>query len=199
MAKTKTMLAMCLEDVKEKKKLIKEEVKALASMKDSPEKFEKLIDITTKYEKYLKQLNKKLNYYTDLKPSPISLTSKTWKTKYKEYKKKIKAKEAKIKPVKHVVEDGYYNIMLCWSIKPNYCLCETIIEKIRKYFESIKVPAVDLTKTEFPDRIEFCETYKLKCSKEKYDLILGSADYLLHILADSTYDKCNIGIFGRSF
>ena len=197
MAKTKTMLAMCLEDAKEKKKLVREEVKALASMKDSTEKFEKLIDITTKYEKYLKQLNKKLS--TELKPGLVSLTSATWKTKYKEYKKKIKVKEAKTKPVKHVVEDGYYNIMLCWSIKPNYCLCESIIEKIRKYFDSIKVPAVDLTKTEFPDRTEFCETYKLRCSKEKYDLILNSADYLLHILADSTYDKCNIGIFGRSF
>ena len=197
MAKTKTILATCLEDAKEKKKLVREEVKALALMKDSPEKFEKLIDITTRYEKFLKQLNKKLSI--DLKPGLISLTSETWKTKYKEYKKKIKVKEVKTKPVKQAVGDGYYNIMLCWSIKPNYCLCESIIEKIRKYFDSIKVPAIDLTKTEFPDRTEFCETYKLRCSKEKYDLVLNSADYLLHILADSTYDKCNIGIFGRSF
>ena len=193
MVKIKTK-AQCLEEAKEKKTQVKEEVKNVMQLKDSPEKFEKLIDITTKYEKYLIKLNKTPG--VDLKPGIVMLTPETWKTKYKEYKKKVKAKEAKSKPV---VDDGYYNIMLCWSIKPNYCLCESIIEKIRKYFDSIKIPAVDLTKTEFPDRTEFCETYNLRCSKEKYDLVLNSADYLLHILADSTYDKCNIGIFGRSF
>lgn len=197
MAKTMTK-TQCLQEVKEKKAQVKEEVKAVMQLKDSPEKFEKLISITTKYEKYLiKLINKTPG--VDLKPSMRGiaiLTPENWKAKYKEYKKKVKAKEAKSKPV---VEDGYYNIMLCWTVKPDYCLCESIIEKLRKYFESVKVSAVDLTKTEFPNRTEFCETYKLRGSKEKYDLILNSADYLLHILADSTYDKCNIGIFGRSF
>lgn len=198
MAKTKTKTkTQCRQEAKEKKAQVKEEVKTLIQLKDSPEKFEKLIDITTKYEKFLSKLISSTPGI-DFGPSIAILTPEHWKTKAYNYKKKVKAKakEAKSKPV---VENGYYNIMLCWSIKPNYCLCESIIEKIRKYFDSIKIPAVDLTKTEFPDRTEFCETYKLRCSKEKYDLVLNSADYLLHILADSTYDKCNIGIFGRSF
>lgn len=193
MTKTKTK-AQCLECAKEKKNQVKEEVKAVMQLKDSPEKFEKLISITTKYEKYLIKLNKTPG--VDLKPGLTMLTPETWKTKYKEYKKKTKSKEIKTKPV---VENGYYNIMLCWTVKPDYCLCESIIEKLRKYFESVKLDAIDLAKTEFPNRTEFCETYKLRGSKEKYDLILNSADYLLHILADSTYDKCNIGIFGKSF
>lgn len=197
MAKTKTK-TQCLKEIKEKKAQVKEEVKAVMQLKDSPEKFEKLIDITTKCEKYLiKLINKTPG--VDLKPSMRGiaiLTPENWKTKYKEYKKKVKVKEAKSKPV---VDDGYYNIMLCWTVKPDYCLCESIIEKLRKYFESVKVSAIDLAKTEFPNRTEFCETYKIRGSKEKYELILSSADYLLHILADSTYDKCNIGIFGRSF
>ena len=197
MAKTMTK-TQCLQEVKEKKAQVKEEVKAVMQLKDSPEKFEKLISITTKYEKFLSKLINKTPGF-DLKPSMRGiaiLTPENWKAKYKEYKKKVKAKEAKSKPV---VEDGYYNIMLCWTVKPDYCLCESIIEKLRKYFESVKVSAIDLAKTEFPNRTEFCETYKLRGSKENYDLILNSADYLLHILADSTYDKCNIGIFGRSF
>lgn len=193
MTKTKTK-AQCLECAKEKKTQVKEEVKTVMQLKDSPEKFEKLISITTKYEKYLIKLNKTSG--VDLKPGLAMLTSENWKTKYKDYKKKNKAKETKTKPV---VESGYYNIMLCWTVKPDYCLCESIIEKLRKYFESVKLDAIDLTKTEFPNRTEFCETYKLRGSKEKYNLILNSADYLLHILADSTYDKCNIGIFGKSF
>lgn len=193
MAKTKTK-TQCRQEVKEKKAQVKEEVKTVMQLQDSPEKFEKLISITTNYEKFLSKLNRIPG--VDFKPGIAILTPENWKAKYKEYKKKIKVKEAKSKPV---ADDGYYNIMLCWTVKSDYCLCESIIEKLRKYFESVKVSAIDLAKTEFPNRTEFCETYKLRGSKEKYDLILNSADYLLHILADSTYDKCNIGIFGRSF
>jgi hypothetical protein len=191
-AKTKTQ---CRQEAKEKKAQVKEEVKTVMQLKDSPEKFEKLISITTKYEKFLSKLINSTPGI-DFGPSIAILTPEHWKTKAYQYKKKIKAKEIKTKPV---VENGYYNIMLCWTVKPDYCLCESIIEKLRKYFESVKLDAIDLAKTEFPNRTEFCETYKLRGSKEKYDLILNSADYLLHILADSTYDKCNIGIFGKSF
>ena len=86
---------------------------------------------------------------------------------------------------------------MCWTIKPDYCVCESIIEKIQKYFESIKVASQDIARTEFPDRIEFCETYKLNCTKEQYQLILKSAEYILDIATDSAYDKCNMGIFGK--
>lgn len=193
-AKTKTK-TQCRQEAKEKKAQVKEEVKTVMQLEDSPEKFEKLISITTKYEKFLSKLISSTPG-VDFGPSIAILTPEHWKTKAYQYKKKIKAKEVKSKPV---ADDGYYNIMLCWTVKPDYCLCESIIEKLRKYFESVKVSAIDLAKTEFPNRTEFCETYKLRGSKEKYELILNSADYLLHILADSTYDKCNIGIFGRSF
>ena len=97
----------------------------------------------------------------------------------------------------NVQNDSKYNITLCWTIKPDYCICESIIEKVQKYFTSIGINSFDLTRTEFPDRIEFCETYKLKCSKEKYEVIIKSAEYILDIATNSAYDKCNMGIFGR--
>jgi hypothetical protein len=195
MAKVKTKTkTQCRQEAKEKKAQVKEEVKTVMQLNDSPEKFEKLISITTKYEKFLAKLINSTPGI-DFGPSIAILTPEHWKAKAYQYKKKAKAKETKAKPV----EDGYYNIMLCWTVKPDYCLCESIIEKLRKYFESIKIPVVDLVKTEFPNRIEFCETYKLRCTKDKYELIISSAEYLLNALSDSIYDKCNIGIFGRSF
>lgn len=190
MVKTK---AIYIKEAKDKKIQVKEDVKALTLLSDSPEKFEKLIDITTRYEKYLSKLNKTLNI--NLVPSAVSLTSEYWKAKYKEYKKKFKSKSTKTK----IVNSNYYNIMLCWTIKHGYCLCEGIIDKLRNYFKSIEIPAVDLTKTDFPDRVEFCETYKLICNKEQYDIVINSAEYLLNILSDSTYENCNIGIFGKSY
>ena len=172
---------------------MKLKIKALTSLKDSPEKFEKLISITANYEKYLNKLNKTLNI--NLVPSAALLTSKNWKTKYKEYKKKFKSKSTKIK----VVKSDYHNIMLCWTIKHGYCLCDGIINKLRNYFKSIEIPAVDLTKTDFPDRVEFCETYKLICNEEQYNIVINSAEYLLNVLSDSMYENCNIGIFGKSY
>jgi hypothetical protein len=68
---------------------------------------------------------------------------------------------------------------------------------MQQYFETLNIPSIDLVNTPFPDRTEFCETYKLTCSKETYELIMKSAKYILDITADSIYDKCNIGIFGK--
>ena len=180
----------------DKKCKIIDEIKSLSKSKDSNEKFEQLIKITKQYESYINKLNKKgLN----IKVSPITLTSNKWKEAYKKYKSKTKIKETKNKIVKTIIEDSYYNIMLCWTIKYDYCFCESIIEHIQKYFDSIDLKKVDLTKTDFIDRVEFCEVYKIKCSKEKYDLIIKSAEYLLTVLSNSTYDKCNIGIFGKKY
>ena len=172
---------------------IKDATAALKKTKDSKEKFEKLIKVTSDFESYVTDTQLKGLTYASAHP----YSSQKWIDAYYEFvnRPKTKTKVKKKTPSKHIKQT--YNIMLCWTIKPDYCVCESIIEKIQKYFESIKVASHDTTWTEFPDRIEFCETYKLNCTKEQYQLILRSAEYILDITTDSAYDKCNMGIFGK--
>lgn len=183
------------EESKLKKQQVLTEIKSLSSIKDSADKFEQLIKLTKSYERYVAKLNKN---GLDIKVWPITLTSDRWKAAYKKFNNTNKPKKP-VKSSSNKNEIEYYNIILCWTIKYDYCFCESIIEHIQKYFNSIDLAKVDTTKTDFPDRIEFCEVYKVKCTKEKYDLIIKSAEYLLNVLSNSTYDKCNIGIFGKKY
>lgn len=195
MVKKDKHIAKLKEEYKLKKQQVLNDVKSISSAKDSIGKFELLIKITKSYERYVAKLNKN---GLDIKVWPITLTSERWKTAYKKFNNINKPKK-QVKSSSNKNEIEYYNINLCWTIKYDYCFCESIIEHIQKYFNSIDLAKVDTTKTDFPDRVEFCEVYKVKCSKEKYDLIIKSAEYLLNVLSNSTYDKCNIGIFGKKY
>ena len=173
-----------------KRKKIKDAVAALKVTRDSSEKFEKLIRLTTDFEAYV--VDVQLKGLAQATSNPY--TSQKWVDAYYAFRNKPK------KVVKKKVQSNQkkdYNIMLCWTIKPDYCICDAIIAKVQKYLASIKLSVNDVTKTEFPDRTEFCETYKLKCTKKEYDLILKSAEYILDIATESAYDKCNMGIFGK--
>lgn len=174
-----------------KRTKIKDAVNALKVTKDSNEKFERLIRLTTDFEAYV--VDTQLKGLKQAKSHPYN--SQKWVDAYYAFKNKPKPKP---KPKKSTINQKKdFSISLCWTIKPDYCVCEGIIAKIQKYFETIKISSTDITRTEFPDRIEFCETYRLKCTKEKFDLILKSAEYLLDITTESAYDKCNMGIFGQ--
>lgn len=156
-------------------------------------KFEKLIKLSKEYESLISDMN--LEGFSG-KVYGKKYETKYWIEVYNEFKNGKSNK--KIVTDNKIQENNMYDIILCWTIKHDYCVCEPVIEKIQNYFKSINISAIDLVKTNFIDRVEFCETYRLECTKEKFDLILKSAEYILDITADSIYDKCNIGIFGKS-
>ena len=186
-----------LEIYKTKRQKIANDMRVLMKTPDSPTKFDKLIKLGKEYENITLAMN--LEGFS-AKVWPLNLGSQKWIEARNDY---LKDKKAACKKVyneiksRETIQNNNYNIVLCWTIKPDYCVCESIVEKLQKYFTSIGLNTHDLTKTTFPDRVEFCETYRLNCSKDKYELILKSAEYILDISTESAYDKCNMGIFGK--
>lgn len=168
-------------------------IREAMALPDSEEKFKKLIKATKLYKSLIDDMN--LEGFS-AKVWPATFETKRWIEAQAEF---IKAKKDRcIKSYRAVKENNStYTITLCWTIKPDYCVCEPIVNKLQKYFASLNIPSVDRVSTEFPDRVEFCETYKLVGTEEKYELIIKSAEYILDITADSIYDKCNIGLFGK--
>lgn len=173
------------------RKKMKDAIASLKTMKDSKEKFEKLIKITSDYEAYVTDVQLKGLTYASTHP----YSSQKWIDAYYAFVNKPKTKSKTKKVDKN--KTNKYNIVLCWTIKPDYCICESIIDKMQSYFSKLGLKVADTTKTDFPDRVEICETYKISCTKDKFELILKSAEYILEISTDSVYDKCNIGIFGK--
>ena len=174
-----------------KRQKMKDAVASLKATKDSKTKFERLIKITTDYESFITDLQ--LSGLTKATAYPYS--SQKWIDAYYAFVNKPKAKPKAKKTDKN--KKNKYNIILCWTIKPDYCVCESIIAKVKNYMSTIKLKCNDITRIDFPDRVEFCQTYELNCTKEKYDLIMKSAEYILELSTDSIYDKCNVGIFGK--
>ena len=168
-------------------------VDTLKASKDSKAKFEKLIKLTTDYEAFIMDIN--LQGLTNVSAYPFS--SQKWVDAYYAFmnapKSTKKTKKTKIDKTKKYK----YNIVLCWTIKADCCICESIINTVQNYMKAIKLNGENIIRTDFIDRTEFCQTFELNCTKEKYELILKSAEYILDISADSIHDKCNIGIFGK--
>lgn len=168
-------------------------IREAMALPDSEEKFKKLIKATKLYKSLIDDMN--LEGFP-AKVWPATFETKRWVEAQAEFTKA--KKERCIKAYRAVKEKNLtYTITLCWTIKPDYCVCESIVNKLQKYFASLNIPSIDRVSTEFPDRVEFCETYKLIGTEEKYELIMKSAEYILDITADSIYDKCNIGLFGK--
>lgn len=181
------------EAYKAKRQKIKKDIEAAIKKKTDTSKFQELIRLTKEYEKVTTDMN--LDGFA-AKVYPEKMTSKKWIDAYEEYLNESNNK--KLSKSKSVKSDRQsFTISLCWTVKPDYCVCDAIIDVMRNYFSSIGLKSDEILKNEFPDRIEFCKIYKLNCTKDKFNLILKSAEYILSISTSSAYDKCNIGIIGK--
>lgn len=117
-------------------------------------------------------------------------------------KKKVK-KDTKplIEKSEQIKTESMYYIMLCWTLKNDCYICEDMIEAVKKYFEKLKskisIEFMDCMSDNFPGRTEYTCTYEAKVSQDVYDIIISSAEYILDSYNVSTYDECNVGIFGK--
>ena len=177
------------EQYKAKRNKIKSEINALKKSHDRVEKYQKLIKLAKDYEKVTTDMN--LDGF-NAKVYPATLSVQHWNDAYEAF-----LNNTKIKKVVTNADQQLYNIMLCWTIKNDYCVCDSIIETMQNYFTSIGLSVEDTIKSAFPDRTEFCQNYKFTGSKTTYEMILKSAEYILDIATVSAYEKCNIGVFGK--
>lgn len=176
---------------------IKTKINRLIKKDDSKSKYKELIILTKKLSNIDKKLiskGVKLRETAD----PDILKSAYWENKLKNYKetpKKVK-KKTELKSTKQD-KKSLYNIMLCWTSRLEYCVCDSIITAIRDYLTKVGLEKVDSNITKFIDKIEYCETYQITTTKDIFKLILDTAQYILDISANSTYEKCNVGVFGK--
>lgn len=178
---------------KAKRQRIKKDIEAAIKKKTDTSKFQELIKLTKEYETVTMAMN--LDGWP-VKVWPEKMTSKKWIDAYEEYLNETNNKtQTKTKAVK--TDKQRFTISLCWTVKPEYCVCDSVIDILRNYFSSIGLKSDEILKNEFPDRIEFCKVYKVTCTQEKFKLILKSAEYILSISTNSAYDNCNIGVIGK--
>lgn len=178
------------EDFAIEKAKVKEILKLAKCKKNSISDLEHIIEVLTKFEKYIARINKK--GIITIPVQPPTLTSSYWKNFYKELKQKDKLS-------RQVPHEIYHNIMLCWSIKFNYkdkdCTAIlNITDIVDKYLKSFGFNDSEYTFTDFQDRREVCRTYRCKCNTEKYNIVTKSAEYLLNAIHDNKYD---IEVFGK--
>lgn len=186
---------------------IRDEIKE----KDSNNKFENLIKLCKELDDILYKIIK-LGYSTQVYARRFNVDY--WKERYNKFKEYEKSKSVNKKEVdytqlvvpqkkivksENVVDKKTYYISICWTVKPEYCVCDSIIDSIKKYFETMKCTLSDASVNQFPDRVEYQYTYKLKTTQDVYEAILTSSKYILEMSTSSIYDNCNIGIFGKTY
>lgn len=139
------------------------------------------------------QLNAKISIKSIAKKQ-----SKQPKHVIKSAKPKIKKPISKaVSAVETPTSESLYYVMLCWTTRQNYCVCDSVVENIRKYLEKMKLEFMDTMSDNFPDRVEFTSTYKIKTTPEVYKTIIDSAEYILDISANTIHETCNVGVFGK--
>lgn len=143
-----------------------------------------------KVETWEEQLNAKTSIKSIAKKQP----KQTIKSAKPEIKKPI---SKAVSAVETPESESLYYIMLCWTTKQNYCVCDSVVENIRKYLEKMKLEFMDTMSDNFPDRVEFTSTYKIKTTPEVYKTIIDSAEYILDISANTIHETCNVGVFGK--
>lgn len=109
--------------------------------------------------------------------------------------KKVKVK-SKDKSITTNTTNLYY-IMLCWTVKQDFLVCDNIVNTIRAYFEKLKLKFMDTQSDKFPDRIEFVSTYKIKTTQDVFDTIMNSVEFIIDNNTTSINEKCNVGVFGK--
>lgn len=185
------------EAVKLKKSLMME----IKSLKDIEQKTKNdYKTLISKCKEYIKQIE-----FLQENGYAISIQKKYaypeyWMSELEKFLRKSMFTPNKKKTKKHSADNTYY-IMICWSVTPDYFICDGLIEVLKNYFEKLKlkhnIEFIDIMKDDFPGRTEYTCTYKAKITPEVYNTIISSAEYILDISNSSTYDKCNIGIFGK--
>lgn len=125
-----------------------------------------------------------------------------WTSQYKKTQSKTTPADGKKTQSKTAPSDkSLYYIMLCWTIKDDYYICDNVINDIKGYFEklgaSVGIEFMDCMTSEFPGRTEYTSTYKITTTKETYDTIIASAQYMIDITSSNMYEACNIGVFGK--
>ena len=111
-------------------------------------------------------------------------------------KKHINKSNTRTPEVKQENTHLYY-ILLCWTNKNDYFVCGSIIDKVKSYFEKLKLEFFDTQTTTFPDRTEHCSTFKFRGSEDAYNTIISSAEYIIDISASTVVEHCNVGVFGQ--
>jgi hypothetical protein len=154
---------------------IKTKINRLIKEDDSKSKYKELIILTKKLSNIDKKLiskGVKLREPAD----PDILKSAYWENKLKNYKEPVKKvkKKTEIKSTKQD-KKSLYNIMLCWTSRLEYCVCDSIITAIRDYLTKMGLEKVDSCSTKFIDKVEYCETYQITTTKDMYYIIINSA------------------------
>jgi hypothetical protein len=182
---------MNTDEIKKKRLNIRNSIYTTAKRKDSIEKFERLIKLSKEYKELTYKLV--LSGNADVEIRSDKLRSDYWKNKYDEYllEQQVEKTELNKKVNKK------WNITLCWSARPDYCICDNVVDKVRKYLIEMGLKHINDERTEFDDRLEFREVYQFNGPKVLYDTYLKSAEYILTITADSIHDVCNVGVYGK--
>lgn len=178
------------EQYKAKRNKIKNEMTVVKKNPDTVEKFQKMVKLAKNYEKVTTDMN--LEGF-NAKVHPNNMSVQYWEDAFDSFLHGTR----NLKKTVTKTDDQLYNIILCWTIKNDYCVCDSIIETMQNYFTNIGLIVEDTIKTAFPDRTEFCQNYKFIGSKSNYELLMKSAEYILDITTLSAYEKCNVGIFGK--
>ena len=186
-----------IERLIKKKDQIAEDINMHSKAEDDKTKFTTIIKLCKSYKDVVTDLQ-----LEGVKVRAISkrFTTEYWQEKYDKFieAEKIKINEKKSeKDVTKPPKKFIYNIVLCWTTKADYCICDSIIGKVRDYLLKMDLKLIDTSNDNFIDRSEHTETYKIKTTEDIYKTILSSAEYILDISADSVYDRCNVGIFGK--
>lgn len=181
-------------------------VRELEIESDSPTKFKSLIKICKEFAAITKSLQD-LGRKVDIGAKKYDV--KFWEEKYKKFNElnKPKTKTSETFKSKDNIntnnddlkrsDDHLYYVMLCWTNKNDYFVCGSVIDRIKAYFEKLKLEFFDTQTTSFPDRTEHCSTFKFRGSEDVYNTIISSAEYIIDISASTIIEHCNVGVFGK--
>ena len=199
--KIRVLSSPVIDDLKHTRWVVRCRINELIKSYDSIEKFNELVKLTKEFKLSCKKLAE-LGVGTRKLPHPELFETSYWEDKLKsaggkpsKIEKPVKTKKEKPKEITQ--QKSLYNIMLCWTARADYCVCDSIINAVRDYLIKMKLEKVDSNCTKFIDKVEYSEIYQISITKEIYDVIISSAQYILDISTDSVYDKCNVGVFGK--
>lgn len=175
---------------------VAKEVRNLEKEIDSKKKFQTIIKLCKEFTSVTKFLQ---SHGEPVDDGPKRYNVKYWEEQFNEFNKKQKSlAESKFpKKTETATNNSLYYIMLCWTNKNDYFVCGSVIDKIKTYFEKLKLEFFDTQTTSFPDRTEHCSTFKFRGSEDMYNTIILSAEYIIDISASTAIEHCNVGVFGQ--